>query len=215
MSKQIPLFKDFVDDEEVNKLKIDNLTQIGSSAHADHKRVKDDFYETPQSAVINFLNCYSIRDKEVLDKTIWECACGEGAISKVLENYGYDVISTDYVDRGYGNQQDFLISKSPNMRFDIITNPPFKLINEFLLKAFDLVNEGNRVIFLMRLLCLEGKARQKIFEKYPIKYVYVHTSRIACSMPNENGKPKTSAIAYAWFVWQKGYKGETITRWLP
>jgi len=43
MSKQIPLFKDFVDDEEVNKLKIDNLTQIGSSAHADHKRVKDEF----------------------------------------------------------------------------------------------------------------------------------------------------------------------------
>lgn len=212
MLKQIPLFKDFITEEE--KTKVDNLTQIGSSAHAEHKREKDDFYETPQNAVRNFLDCYLKRDKEVLDNTIWECACGEGAISKVLEEYGLEVISTDFVDRGYGTQQDFIIAKAPQMRFDIITNPPFKLINEFLLKAFELVNEGNRVIFLMRLLCLEGKARNKIYAKYPIKFVYVHTSRIACSMPNETGKTPT-AIAYAWFVWQKGYTGDTITRWLP
>ena len=210
--KQVPLFKDFIKEEEKNK--VGNLTQIGSSAHADHEREKDDFYETPQSAVRNFLNCYLKRDKEVLDNTIWECACGEGAISKVLEEYDLEVISSDVVDRGYGERKDFLTSSSPYAKYDILTNPPFKLINQFLDKSFEIVNDGNRVIFLMRLLCLEGKSRQKIFQKHPIKFVYVHTSRIACSMPNIQGKP-ASAIAYAWFVWQKGYKGETITRWLP
>ena len=214
MNNQLKLFKQFENEPEKKKIKTDNLTQIGSSAHADHEREKNDFYETPQAAVINFLECYLNRDGEKLNDNIWECACGEGSISKVLESYGYKVFSSDLIDRGYGERKDFLSYMEKYEKGDIFTNPPFKIINEFLHKSFNLIENGNRIIFLMRLLCLEGKQRNKIYQKYPIKFVYIHTTRIACTMPNIQGKP-ASAIAYAWYVWEKGYTGETIIRWLP
>ena len=202
------------EEEDYKKIKTDNLTQIGSSAHADNEREKNDFYATPQSAVVNFLNCYLYRDKEVLDKNLWECSCGDGAISKILENNGYNVFSSDLIDRGYGEQSDFMTYQENVGGGDIITNPPFKLILPFLEHAIKLLENGNKLIFLMRLLCLEGKQRNEFFKKYPIKYVYIHTTRIACTLPDVQTKP-ASAIAYAWYVWEKGYEGETVIRWLP
>jgi len=200
--------------EEQEKIKVGNLTQLGSSAHADHDRHKDDFYATPQDAVVNFLNCFLYRDKEVLNKNVWECSCGDGAISKILENNGYNVFSSDLIDRGYGEKKDFLTYQNNVGGGDIITNPPFKLILPFLEHGIKLLENGNKLIFLMRLLCLEGKQRNEFFTKNPIKFVYVHTTRIACSRPNQTENVAT-AIAYAWYVWEKGYKGETIVRWLP
>ena len=200
--------------EDYKKIKVDNLTQIGSSAHADTVREKNDFYSTPQDAIVNFLNCYLYRDNETLNNKVWEISCGDGAISKILENNGYNVYSSDLVDRGYGEQKDFLLYDKNIGGGDIITNPPFKLILPFLEHGLKLLDKGNKLIFLMRLLCLEGKQRNEFFKKNPIKFVYVHTTRIACSMPNSSEKPP-AAIAYAWFVWEKGYEGETIVRWLP
>ena len=150
----------------------------------------------------------------MLDKNLWECSCGDGAISKILENNGYNVFSSDLIDRGYGKQSDFMTYQENVGGGDIITNPPFKLILPFLEHAIKLLENGNKLIFLMRLLCLEGKQRNEFFKKYPIKYVYIHTTRIACTLPDVQTKP-ASAIAYAWYVWEKGYEGETVIRWLP
>ena len=63
---------------------------------------------------------------------------------------------------------------------------------------------------------LEGKARRKMFEKYPPKRIWVSSSRILCA---KNGdfermiKGGGSAMAYAWFVWEKGYEGDTVVKW--
>jgi hypothetical protein len=65
------------------------------------------------------------------------------------------------------------------------------------------VPEGNKVAMFLKLTFLEGKARRELFKRYPPKTVYVSSSRLECG---KNGIfKKDPAVAYAWFVWQKGY----------
>jgi hypothetical protein len=62
-----------------------------------------------------------------------------------------------------------------------------------------------------------SKARKKMFEKYPPKVIYVSSSRLQCA---KNGDFETykkgtgTAIAYAWFVWEDGYQGDTVVKWI-
>ena len=69
------------------------LAYVGHNSRDD--RNKDDFYPTPRETVVSLLK------KQTFDGDIWECACGDGAISTVLEDYNYKVYSSDLVDRGY------------------------------------------------------------------------------------------------------------------
>ena len=87
-------------------------------ANFKNDREKHDFYATPEIATLSLLN------KEKFIGNIWECACGDGAISKVLKNKNYNVYSSDLINRGYGDETiDFL---NTNKKFDnIVTNPPF------------------------------------------------------------------------------------------
>ena len=62
---------------------------------------------------------------ETFDGPIWEPACGDGAIARVLERAGHRVIATDLIDRGYGEAGvDFLTTAEPRARH-IVTNPPY------------------------------------------------------------------------------------------
>lgn len=160
---------------------------------------KHDYYATEPKAVEFLL------EKESFSKSIWEPACGEGHISKVLEAHGYSVESTDLIDRGYGlGDQDFL--KQPyftSFNGDIITNPPYKYAREFVEKALEVVTPGQKVAMFLKLTFLEGQGRRELFRKHPPKTIYVSSARLQCG---KNGIFKTaSAVAYAWFVWQKGY----------
>lgn len=93
---------------------------LGASNHVDEERQKDDFYETDPKAAKLLL------DLETFDENIWECACGRGALSKVFEEAGYNVLSTDLINRGYGEGEvDFLKCNEPWFG-SIITNPPYK-----------------------------------------------------------------------------------------
>lgn len=69
---------------------------LGASNHTMNSRAENDYYATDPRAVELLL------EKEEFSNNIWECACGEGHISKVLEQNGYEVLSTDLIDRGYG-----------------------------------------------------------------------------------------------------------------
>lgn len=143
-----------------------------------------------------------------------------GDISKVLEEHGYEVISSDLVDRGYPYTQvlDFLTCNPKNKnRADIITNPPYKYAKEFVEKALEISKDGVKVAMFLKLTFLESKARRKLFEKYPPKVVYVSSSRLQCAKNGDfekYGKGVGTAVAYAWYVWEKGYKGEPVIRWI-
>ena len=71
-------------------------------------------------------------------------------------------------------------------------------------------------MLFLTLKYLEGKKRKELFEKYPPKIVYVSSSRILCAKNADfTGMREAggSAVAYCWYVWEKGYKGETLIKW--
>jgi len=186
---------------------------LGSSNHTDKERELNDFYASNPSSLVIFLDKLS-EDNVQLNNEIWECACGKGHLSKVLSEKGYKVYSTDLVDRGFGEGNvDFLTCKT-SWKGDILTNPPYKYAEEFLEKSMDLISDGNKVIMFLKIQFLEGQKRQELFKKYPPKYVYVNSRRQLCAMNGDFEKYKATAICYCWYVWEKGFKGDPIVRWI-
>lgn len=168
----------------------------------------DDYFDTPHEAVDALCRV------EVFDGPIWEPACGAGAISTALAAHGYSVVSTDLVDRGFGDSRvDFLMELqgcAPN----IVTNPPYKLGDEFAEHAVALAT--GKVCFLMRVAWLAGQRRRKIFERTKLARVWVFSKRIPrMHRPGYKGKKVTSTIDFAWFVWDREHFGPPTLGWLP
>ena len=65
----------------------------------------------------------------------------------------------------------------------------------------------------LKLTFLEGKARKQFFKENPPKTIYVSSSRIKCALNGNFSETGSSAVAYGWYVWEKGYKGETTVKW--
>lgn len=165
-----------------------------------------DYYATDPKAVELLLK------KETFTKNILEPACGEGHISKVLTKHGYNVYSSDIVDRGFGEVKDFF--NFEYCRTDIITNPP-KDILEFLKHALNIVPNGIKIALFLRTLFLEGKERGRFFKENPPKKIYVSSSRLICAKNGDFEKYKQSnAQSYSWFIWEKGFKGEPTVDWI-
>lgn len=186
-------------------------TTLGASNHTNHERQEHDYYATEPKAVELLL------EVEKFSPVIWECACGEGHLSKVLEEHGHEVISTDLVYRGFGDKEpfDFLKETIEDFDGDIITNPPYKYALEFVQTALNSVQSGRKVAMFLRLQFLEGKKRKDFFLKNPPKVVYVSSSRLKCAMNGDFEKSQnSSATAYAWFIWEKGFEGNTIIKWI-
>ena len=151
---------------------------------------------------------------EKFNEDIWEPAVGGGHLAEVLKEYGYNVKSTDLIDRGYGEGCIDFLKQTETFNGDIITNPPYKYAYDFIQKSLDLIPYGNKVAMFLKIQFLEGKARKKLFAKYPPKIVYVSSSRIKCAKNGEFEKIGSSAVAYAWFIWEKGFDGDPIIRWI-
>jgi len=183
---------------------------LGASNHTDKERENDDYYATEPKATELLLSL------EKFSPNIWECACGGGHMAKVLKENGYEVKATDLIYRGYGEGNiDFLKCITP-FAGDIITNPPYKYATEFIYKALELIPTGNKVAMFLKIQFLEGKKRKKLFEKYPPKTIYVSSSRLLCAknaLFEEMIAGGGSAVAYAWYIWEKGYNGDTIIKW--
>lgn len=187
---------------------------LGASSHTEHDRAEHDYYSTDPKALEIFLDKIK-EDNITLHNKIWESACGEGHLSKVLENRGYQVFSSDLVDRGFGKVQDFLNYENQNkLSVDILTNPPYNKAQEFVEKALDVIQDGYYVVMFLKIQFLEGKERRKLFDKYPPKYIYVNSARQICYLNGDMSKKMSSATCYCWYIWEKGWKGEPIIRWI-
>ena len=119
---------------------------LGASSHSADARAPDDYYATEPKAMELLLA------EERFAPVVWECACGEGHLSRVLEAHGHEVVSTDLVYRGYGRQEavDFLKAEG-GFDGDIITNPPYKYALEFVRKALRIVQAGRKVAMFLKL----------------------------------------------------------------
>lgn len=190
------------------------FTCLGASSHALEEREVNDFYATDEVAIDKLF------EVEKFDDNIWECAYGDGALSKRMVELGKQVLSTDLIDRGYeyaASCVNFLEIDSKDFVFagDIITNPPYRYITEFILKALELVKDGHKVAMFCKLTTLESQSRyDDIFSKYPPKTIYVFSKRVACYKNNDRSKYQSSAVCYAWFVWEKGFTGDPVIKWI-
>jgi hypothetical protein len=168
----------------------------------------DDLYETPSQAVHALLAV-----EEIPSGAIWEPACGPGAIARVLRRAGHKVWATDLVDYSSPDQDqsgiDFLMESgsAPCYIGSILTNPPFKLADQFVRHALLLCP---RVYMLLRLAFLESERRSAILESGWLKRVYVFRKRLPMMhRAGWQGPRATSSIPFAWFVFDREHRGPT------
>ena len=184
---------------------------MGASNHAEKNRDIDDYYATDPRAVELLL------EKEKFSPQIWENAVGGGHIADVLKQHGYKVKCSDIIDRGYPDTKviDFLYyTPNEEMDLDIITNPPYRFAKQFVERSLECISAGHKVAMFLKLQFLEGKERRKLFDVSPPRTVYVSSSRLYCAPNGVFGADQSSAVAYAWFVWEKGYKGKPEIDWI-
>lgn len=190
---------------------------MGAAINRKEDREENDFYKTDPKALELLLDQLG-KDNIELSKNVWECACGDCGLSEVLLKRGYEVFSTDLIDRGSPNQHMVKSFFDFNSSYDgdILTNPPYKLAVEFVNHSLKLVKEGSYVIMFLKIQFLESQKRyDSLFANNPPKYVYVFSNRVNTARNGEFEKYNAApALCYAWFIWEKGYKGEPVIRWL-
>jgi hypothetical protein len=182
-------------------------------------RPGDDWYRTPDETTDAVLN------KVALKGAVWEPACGDGAVSKRLLARGYDVVSTDLNDHGYGTTGiDFLATTTlPDGVESVMTNPPYGLVpddpskdlaTEFVAHALDL--GARQVLVLCRLQFLEGSYRQdRLYSHEHLEAVYVFVSRQTLWRGDDvYAEDAGGMTAYAWFLFDRDHSGPWAGYWL-
>jgi hypothetical protein len=189
----------------------------GASNHCDTEREENDFYASPPCSVKSLVQYCADKGLDLGNKTILEPCCGKGHISNVLKDNGFNVISRDLVDRGYGEKfEDFLKNTDTNLDMNIITNPPYKFAKEFVEHSMQMLCHGNYICMLLKITFLEGTKRQAMFKKYPPYRILVFSNRINCSKGGdfETDSEYNGAVCYAWFIWKVGYNDLPKIDWI-
>jgi len=185
-------------------------------------RADHDFYPTPPDAVRALLSV------ESFDGPIWEPACGDGAISKELERNGHEVISTDLIDRGYGQgESDFLcpitftrvMIENPRLKH-VITNPPYSyrpgIGDKFVGQALRFARmHGGKVAMLLNLGCLAHQTRTLKWRNDPPARIHIMDD--LTFFPNGDQRQAGRFITehrYCWIVWTPERSGPTQLTWL-
>jgi hypothetical protein len=164
---------------------------VGGNHRNDRK--DDDFYATTPECVTSLLH---YEREHLKGMKIWEPCCGDGAISKLLIADGFDVHSTDLVDRGYGDGLgDFLLAMETDCNA-IVTNPPFNLSEQFINHALGFL-QVEYLALLLKSQYWHAKRRAPLFAKHPPAVVYPMTWR-----PDFTGKG-SSTMDCQWTVWRK------------
>jgi hypothetical protein len=162
------------------------------------------FFPTPAWAT------FALVENERFSGDVWECACGDGAMSRVLEQASRSVFSSDLYSRGYGSVGlDFL---NPARSADnVVTNPPYNCAEGFV--ASGVAHARRKFALLLRLAFLEGANRANtIFAKCPPSRVWVFSERITF-YPSGIDPKGSGTTAYAWFVWDKDAPSGTELKW--
>lgn len=176
----------------------------------------DDFPTPPWGtrALCEYIARYS--EKRLGELSVREPAANRGYMVRPLSEYFGAVIASDVHDYGAGYKvQDYLFG--PDSHFSktdwTITNPPFRLAEQFIERALATSRVGCAVI--LRSAFLEGIGRyERLFGDRPSSHVLQFVERI----PMVKGRldsEAASATSYAWLVWFKQRTGPTILDWIP
>jgi len=171
-----------------------------------HRNSEDDFFETPYRIT------HKLFEHEEFDFNfeVLEPACGYGAITRILQYYFDGDIN--YYDKYKGSINKDFFDETKKYKY-VITNPPYKIADEFVLKAKEIYNK--KFAFFLRTNYLSGQKRynKKVYDS--LKNVYIFNRMPDLSQPlKESGLYKTAGIVYAWLVWEKGWKGKPMIEFL-
>lgn len=170
----------------------------------------NNLYQTPPEAMRTLLNFCRFSE------TVWEPACGKGAISRMLEDAGYSVELSDLIDYGTADRhgelqrvEDFLTSTprrdDPN-RPDIVTNPPYgQNLNQVVAHALA-AHRPRRMALLLNLnfMCgFDDPDRNFAMDEHPPAKIYVFKRRLPMMHRDGwDGNEASSRMNTAWFVWE-------------
>ena len=207
---------------------------LGASNHVEEERQSEDFYATSPEAAEWLLKL------EPQLNNIYENFVGQGHLAEAFRKAGKLKAISDLIDRGYHPEEvlikyplDFFRFNKHLRNIDIVSNPPYCKAREAVECSLNAIDEGRYVAMFLKTTFLEGKERKKFFEENPPIRIWVSSSRIPCAKNGEFLIPKkdkagnnkldkegnfimetvSSAVSYSWFIWQKGYKGDTIIKW--
>jgi hypothetical protein len=174
----------------------------------------DDFPTPPWATRALMEHILEARDARFGEMSCLEPACGAGHMSRVLKEYFKEVHSSDAYDYGYGLRRDFLTYPYETNAVDwVITNPPFRLAEEFVLRSLRVARCG--VAILARTVFLESVGRyESIFSNDPPSIFAQFVERVPMVKGRLDGKA-TTATGYAWLVWEKHSRKEPRLRWVP
>lgn len=171
-------------------------------------RQENDLYSTHPMAVEHLLHC------EEFAQDIWEPCNGLSHISNTLERFGYNVSKSDIIPYFEGLEIIDFLQFNGTWHGDIITNPPFKDADEMVYKALETIQDGHKVAMYMKINFLASQKRKQLFTDYPPKKVYIMSQRFSCARNGDFEHYGRGAMDYVWIVWEKGYKGPTVMRWI-
>ena len=175
------------------------------------QHIAANFYPTPPEATRALLSV------ETFDSDIWEPACGEGHIAKVLDDAGYHVVSTDLNAWGYGTPHvNFLDERHPRAKH-IVTNPPYGagLGDDFIDRALSLTRiTGGKVAMLLNIASLAHERRTARWRTTPPARLYAVDGVVCWPDPHRSPPKHFLQHRYVWAVWEQGHHGPASFWWL-
>jgi len=190
-----------------------NTSHAVMAQRMEPKDSPDDF-PTPPWATRGLIE-HILDDKDALASQVClEPACGAGHMAKVLKEYFSEVRAADAFSYGYGPVRDFLTYPYEANAVDwVITNPPFRLAEEFVLRALHVARQG--VAILARSVFLESSGRYNaIFRDTPPSKFAQFVERVPMVRGRLDEKAST-ATGYAWLVWEKNANLAPRLMWVP
>ncbi|MCL5779277.1 class I SAM-dependent methyltransferase [Limibaculum sp. FT325] len=190
-----------------------NTSHAVMAQRAEPRDSLDDF-PTPPWATRALIEHVIEQDSGAGELSVLEPACGRGHMAQVLSEYFKEVSASDVHAYGYGAVSNFLTSVHEASAFDwVITNPPFRLAEDFVLRALPIARRG--VAMLVRTVFIESVGRyERVFTRFPPARVAQFTERVPMIKGRVDRKAST-ATGYAWVIWEKACTAPTALTWVP
>jgi hypothetical protein len=179
-----------------------DVAMLGTSGYA---RVANEAYWTPAWCTETLLTKIEPRG------VVWEPACGNGAIVKVLERRHIPVIRSDITNYGFAcSTVDFLKAGLRGDAETIITNPPYDQAESFIRHALNVTETVKGMVAMLlrnEYDCAAG--RVDLFDRPEFAKKLVLTKRPKWS-DMDKASPRHN---FAWFIWDWQHKGPATMAW--
>ena len=188
---------------------LDHSCQVQRHTLVERQR---DEYDTPPPALWALLKAERLGSKGA---RILEPSAGTGNLVVPLRAAGFEVTASDISDRGCPDcaVADFFdLTELPAGCEILLTNPPYYCVEKFVRHALAL--QPRLLVLLLRLAFMEARRRTDILEDAGLARIHVFDRRLPMMHRSSwTGKKANSGMAFAWFLWERGYRGPaTIDR---